>query len=250
MARSAPQAEYDPIAERYAAANAGRPLFGEGIYPFFLSALGDLTGQAVLDLGCGDGEITEKILEYGARSVRGIDAAPEMIRIARRREYGASGRIEYEVGKVGELKEPGRHDLVTGAFLLHYAATKDELCRMCGDIAARLNPQGRFVGIINNPGHPLNPDPRYGNTIRAVREFPLEGDTLFVEGRGGNNEVFQFVNYYWKKETYEWALLENGLTCRWKSIIPPRAAFEKTGEAFWRPFLERPFFIMMECKPC
>src|SRR5438067_10661275 len=41
-------------------------------------------GEDVLDLGCGDGALTERIAASGAR-VRGCDASPEFVRAARMR---------------------------------------------------------------------------------------------------------------------------------------------------------------------
>ncbi|KAI9333318.1 methyltransferase [Obelidium mucronatum] len=47
-----------------------------------LSALAAQPGERILDLGCGDGVLTEKIIETGAIVV-GTDASPDMIRQAR-----------------------------------------------------------------------------------------------------------------------------------------------------------------------
>jgi SAM-dependent methyltransferase len=47
---------------------------------------GDLRGRRVLDVGCGTGRFTEALAtRYGAR-VFGVDPAPEMLEVARRRE--------------------------------------------------------------------------------------------------------------------------------------------------------------------
>ena len=42
-------------------------------------------GKKVIDVGCGSGIITEKILEMEAREVVGIDISEELIKIAKRR---------------------------------------------------------------------------------------------------------------------------------------------------------------------
>jgi 2-polyprenyl-3-methyl-5-hydroxy-6-metoxy-1,4-benzoquinol methylase len=45
-------------------------------------------GERILDLGCGDGVLTEKIVAAGA-VVAGVDAAPDMVAAARTRGLDA-----------------------------------------------------------------------------------------------------------------------------------------------------------------
>src|SRR5579864_4503367 len=55
-------------------------------------------GDTVLDLGCGTGEDAER-LELFDISVRGLDASPEMVRMARARGVNA------EVRKIEDIRE-------------------------------------------------------------------------------------------------------------------------------------------------
>lgn len=79
----------------------------------------DLRGAAVLDLGCGRGELAPGLLERGARLVHGIDRCP--LRIAAAREAaGDDARLAF---RVAELCGPldllsGEYDLVLSARLL------------------------------------------------------------------------------------------------------------------------------------
>lgn len=50
--------------------------------PQFLELLGEVDGQRVLDLGCGNGQLTEELRQRGARAV-GIDISSESLRAAR-----------------------------------------------------------------------------------------------------------------------------------------------------------------------
>src|SRR5262244_3044013 len=45
-------------------------------------------GERILDLGCGDGALTEKVVAIGA-SVVGVDASTDMVNAARRRGLDA-----------------------------------------------------------------------------------------------------------------------------------------------------------------
>src|SRR4051794_1032112 len=62
------------------------PALGAGI----LNKLAPVAGERILDLGCGDGALTESLIERGARVV-GIDASAEMVTAARAR--GVDARV-------------------------------------------------------------------------------------------------------------------------------------------------------------
>ena len=53
-----------------------------------LELLGPQSGERILDLGCGDGALTEKIAETGC-TVVGVDASADMVRAARARGLDA-----------------------------------------------------------------------------------------------------------------------------------------------------------------
>src|ERR1700719_680069 len=67
-------------AERYAEHAHFVPALGQPV----LDLLQPLPGERILDLGCGDGVLTEKLVALGAKVV-GIDNAPDMIAGARQR---------------------------------------------------------------------------------------------------------------------------------------------------------------------
>ena len=113
--------------------------------------LGDLSGHSVLDLACGDGFYSRRILERGAGFVVGVDISRVMIELARKKNTAAAGSIEYIQGDVLDQKKYGEFDLVVASYLLNYARTPEQLSDMCRTIAINLKPGGRFVSINNNP---------------------------------------------------------------------------------------------------
>src|ERR1700732_1331648 len=78
-------------AKRYAEHAHFVPALGQPI----LDLLNPQAGERILDLGCGDGMLTEKIVATGA-SVMGVDASADMVAAAQRlgldaREGGGAG---------------------------------------------------------------------------------------------------------------------------------------------------------------
>lgn len=78
-----------------------------------------LEGKRALDVGCGAGLLAEPLARMGAR-VTGIDAAPEVISIAREHARTGGLAVEYRVGDVAALD--GQFDLVTAMEVIEHVA--------------------------------------------------------------------------------------------------------------------------------
>jgi SAM-dependent methyltransferase len=100
-------------------------------------------GQRVLDLGCGDGALTEKIAFAGCVVV-GVDSSASMIEAAKRR--GLDARL----GDMHELALEQSFDAVFTNAVLHW--TRDINAVVKG-VAAHLKPGGRFVGEFGGFGN-------------------------------------------------------------------------------------------------
>jgi toxoflavin synthase len=231
--------QFDPIAAAYQRSNYDRPLMKDAAYPSIMTAVGDVRDLDALDAGCGDGIVARALKKNGARRVVAIDESEGMIQLAAQQ----SGDIEYAVGSIGYLGMIDEFDVITGAFLLHYAKSREELYAMCADIYINLKPGGKFVAINNNPLHPLSNNPAYRNIIRCKR-VPREGDALLVEHPG---TPVRFTNYYWSRNTYEEAL-KQFRNVQWTSVLPTEEAVRAHGGAFWKNFLEHPFFTIIRAE--
>lgn len=93
-------------------------------------------GERILDLGCGDGVLTEQIAQRGATTV-GVDASPAMIEAARAR--GLDARLVNAEG----LTFAEEFDGVFSNAVLHWV--KDADAAIAGVYRA-LRHRGRFVG--------------------------------------------------------------------------------------------------------
>jgi demethylmenaquinone methyltransferase/2-methoxy-6-polyprenyl-1,4-benzoquinol methylase/phosphoethanolamine N-methyltransferase len=79
-------------------------------------------GDSVLDVGCGTGEVT-LLAKTRAQSgiVYGVDPAPEMIAVARRKAARKKLEIDFRVGVIEALPFPDSSiDVVTSSLMMHH----------------------------------------------------------------------------------------------------------------------------------
>jgi 2-polyprenyl-6-hydroxyphenyl methylase/3-demethylubiquinone-9 3-methyltransferase len=98
-----------------------------------------LEGKSALDVGCGAGLLAEPLARLGA-TVTGVDAAPEVIAIAREHAQAQGLTIDYRTGDVQELD--GAFDLVTCMEVIEHVADPGVFLKA---LARRLAPNGLLV---------------------------------------------------------------------------------------------------------
>jgi len=101
-----------------------------------------LTGQRVLEIGCGRGVGLEILLGLGAAEVVGLDIDPRMIRLAQERLAGKGYRARAETGDAEAIRLPDAS--VDGVFdfgILHHVPGWP---KALGEIARALKPDGVF----------------------------------------------------------------------------------------------------------
>ncbi|HEY0603605.1 MAG TPA: methyltransferase domain-containing protein [Herpetosiphonaceae bacterium] len=108
-----------------------------------------VSDEAILDVGCGTGDLTLAAKARTGRSGRvvGIDAAPEMIAVARRKAAYAQSEIDFRVSAVEALPFPdASFDVVLSSLMMHHlpqAVKRQGL----PEIRRVLKPGGRLVII-------------------------------------------------------------------------------------------------------
>jgi SAM-dependent methyltransferase len=100
-------------------------------------------GERILDLGCGDGVLTEKLAALGAKVI-GIDNSPDMIAAARSRG------IDARMMDARSLTFANEFDAVFSNAALHWV--KDDPDAPIAGAFRALVPGGRFVGELGGHG--------------------------------------------------------------------------------------------------
>jgi len=242
-------AEYDEIADQYKEA---KQLDIFRVTSYTMSRwLGDVTGRSVLDLACGEGHSTRAIKQMGAGRTVGVDISEEMIRLAREAEAKQPLGIEYITCPAQDLDRIGEFDVVSATFLLNYARTKDELCRMADAAYRNLRPGCRFLTINDNCGRavdwPAQISDRYGFRYHAPARPLADESPIEVTLINGEQEI-KFVSFYFSLETYEWALMKAGFKAvHWHRLSLPPDMEADGGDQLWAPFFERDPLVLIEC---
>ncbi|MEH2330912.1 class I SAM-dependent methyltransferase [Nostoc sp.] len=110
-----------------------------------LKLLNPQPGESILDLGCGTGQLTEKIAQAGAE-VMGVDYAPAMIEKARQ-NYP---HIRFDVADAINFQVDKPLDAVFSNAVLHWVKEADSAI---ASIHQSLKPGGRFVAEFGGKGN-------------------------------------------------------------------------------------------------
>lgn len=166
------------------------------------------SGERILDLGCGDGQLTTRIAQSGA-TVKGVDASAAMVEAARSRGINA------EQADAERLPFPaGEFDAVFSNAALHWVRGQDE---MMAEVHRVLKRGGRFVAEMG--GH--------GNIAAIQTAF------LAVLERHGHSQREEGVNYFPTPQAYQARLERHRFTVERIELIPRPTTLPETGMTGW-----------------
>lgn len=111
-----------------------------------LDWLKPLPGERIVDLGCGTGELTARLVDAGA-TVIGLDADPAMIDAARERLGDA---VELRVADAHDFSVDEPVDAVVSNAALHWMPAQVEVL---GCVSDALRQDGRFVAEMGATGN-------------------------------------------------------------------------------------------------
>jgi SAM-dependent methyltransferase len=173
-----------------------------------LECLAAQPGEHILDLGCGDGKLTQQLIDAGA-IVTGIDASAEMVAAARARG------IKADHGSAESLPYPDRFfDAVFSNAALHWVRGQDE---MLSQVHRVLRPGGRFVAEFGGHGNIAAVRVAFA-AVLARHSFASLGD------RG---------NFYPTDVEYRRMLESHGFTVKQIALIPRPTPLNDGGMRGW-----------------
>jgi SAM-dependent methyltransferase len=114
-----------------------------------LALLDPRPGELVLDIGCGDGTLTQQISAAGAKAI-GLDASPEMVEVARAKGVDAYVADAQALDLEAQRSRFGRFDAAFSNAALHWMLDPNAVAR---GVFALLRPGGRFVGEMGGEGN-------------------------------------------------------------------------------------------------
>jgi cyclopropane fatty-acyl-phospholipid synthase-like methyltransferase len=135
-------------------------------------------GDRALDLGCGNGGITEYISDTTGAHVTGVDYIPEAIRQAQERTAVKRSRLAFRVGDIRELDLPPRRcDVLISIDTLYFT----ELDRSIPQMAALLPPGGQMAIFYSHGADPEKPIATFPRETLPPPRTPL-GEALSRQG--------------------------------------------------------------------
>ena len=106
-------------------------------------------GELILDLGCGDGVLTHRIMDSGARVI-GLDASEAMVEAARSRGVDAFVADAQALDLEGQAARFGQFDAAFSNAALHWMLDPDAVA---SGVYSVLKPGGRFAGEMGGEGN-------------------------------------------------------------------------------------------------
>jgi SAM-dependent methyltransferase len=136
-------------------------------------------GQRALDLGCGNGMISEHISDRTGAHVVGIDYVAAAIAQAAARTATKRDRLTFVTGDLNALElPPGTFDAIISIDSLYFC---DDLTRVVGQLAAALVPDGQMALLYAHGWAPWTPPEQFDARTLAPGSTPL-GAALTANG--------------------------------------------------------------------
>lgn len=200
----------------YATNAAFVPALGDGA----LALLAPQPGEMILDIGCGDGTLTRRIMDAGARVI-GLDASEPMVEAARAKGVDAFVADAQALGLDEQAERFGQFDAAFSNAALHWMLDPDAVA---SGVFKVLRPGGRFVGEMGGEGNIA----LLRGGIRA--ELGARGYPVPAEDPQWYPSVEEFVRLY---SCAGFTQIQAQLVARATPLATGIAAWVKTFRAGW-----------------
>lgn len=227
---------YDEFASQYADMISAQEAAGvapDSAMARFLDVVGDVSGLAVLDAGCGEGYLSRILARRGAQ-VTGIDISSRLVEIARAKD--PDGAITYEVADLSQpLRAYQAHfDLIASYFVLNDVYDYQGFLTT---LSTSLKPGGRLVIFMNNP---------YSLVVRNhVTDYFAASGQMFPY-RGMTEEGVAVHFWHRTLEEYLSASFAAGFQLQQLVDVPtPEGSFKRRSDTLIPEGYHFPFFTIL-----
>jgi demethylmenaquinone methyltransferase/2-methoxy-6-polyprenyl-1,4-benzoquinol methylase len=168
-------------------------------------------GDAVLDVACGTGDLTQHFAKTEAARVVGADFTPAMLDVARQKlaklDPRVATKISYEEGDAQSLRfADAGFDVVSIAFGIRNV---EEPRRALGEFARVLRPGGR-LDILEFEGRPPNAIMRWFNDLYCRRIMPRTATLISGDKSGAYKYLPASVGTFMTRGEMEEAMRSAG----------------------------------------
>jgi SAM-dependent methyltransferase len=206
--------------------------------PIILRLAGGLTGQRILDLGCGDAVFGLEALAQGCRTYLGIDGSRNMIESARRVLAPTTGQVVHATVEDWEYPVEA-FDLVVSRLVLHYVKDIDAVFR---HVHRTLVSGGRFVFSVE---HPVITSSDRGWEGKGSRQDWLVDDYFETGQRITSWMGGQVVKYHRTVENYFVGLQRAGFSVESLREAEPQREWFGDDEPTYQRRRRIPLFLIM-----
>ncbi|KAF7952193.1 uncharacterized protein EAE97_001690 [Botrytis byssoidea] len=214
--------------------------------------------KRILELACGTGFYTSKMLHMGASHVTAVDISSAMVSAAQAKipvemkdniTFCTADCAQSSMWNEVQLRgQEGTFDMVVAAWLLNYAETR-EMRRMLENIYLALKPGGILIALTVNapiidsfqPNDQLNPREAHLGSVYDVIGTVEGGYKILLSSVGlGENDI-KFEFYFLREEVYRQAAAEAGMgQLEWNVVLLGEEHLQMQGPKFWQLYLDRP----------
>src|SRR3989338_1029185 len=203
--------------------------------PTILNLLPDVCGKSLLEIGCGNGILIPHLLKAGAGGVVGIDIAPKLLDIARKRLPKTVPLYEADITKSLKLSEAPFDGAVSNFVLNEVKNLQTPL----QNIYNLLRPGAFFIMGVTHPTFLLGKHLIHGE--RAIKGYKsyFSGESV-TDGYQDGDKSIDFVTYTFPISAYVNVAMDVGFKI--EKIIEPETPKQvlDANPAYYTPYKQLP----------
>jgi 2-polyprenyl-3-methyl-5-hydroxy-6-metoxy-1,4-benzoquinol methylase len=187
--------------------------------PKFIDLLGDLSDKSVLDLGCGNGLLVNKLVKKGIKNYLGVDLSEILIEVAKANK---GSKVDFKVSNLEPSFEFGKkkYDVVLAKMLLMYIKDVD---LFLSNVSNVIKKDGVFAVSILHPSRPLINYSLGKNTEYSKTKY------YFADTESTVSFAHKELRFYYRSlSTYIESFIDAGFSIvATQEIVPDKKFIEK-----------------------